>query len=129
MAASPQYTGLPAIGTAVCSAANPNRDGTGTLYPLVFDTVGASGRRIDSINIQALVSTSAGMVRLYLTAPASVARLFLEVSVAAITASGTVPAFHQEISLGGKAIPPGYTISASIQVANAMVVQAFGGDF
>jgi hypothetical protein len=128
MAASPQYTAAPVLGAALCSAANANRDGTGTLYTIV--TGATDGTRIDRITAQAIVSTTAGMLRLYVTPPASTARLYLEVPIQAVTASGTVAAWHSEIALqGGMVLPSGYILAASIQNANATMVFALGGAF
>lgn len=130
MAASPQYASSPIIGQAFCTVANPNRDGTGTLVALNFLTAGTNGRRIDRLIVQAIANTTQGMVRVFLTAPASTARLIMEIQVDAVTPSATVPAFHREVALfGGMTLPNGWSMSVGIQNAQATIVTAIGADF
>lgn len=65
MSSTAQYASTVKTGMVSISTANTNRDGTGTLG-IVF-TAGASGARIDKINTQASGTTTAGIVRYYLT--------------------------------------------------------------
>ncbi len=65
MTTTAQYATLPKNGSTQISAANPNRDGTGTLG--VVAQAGASGLRIDGVAVQATVATTAGMLRFFLT--------------------------------------------------------------
>jgi hypothetical protein len=65
MSSSAQYASTVKTGMTSISTANTNRDGTGTLG-VVF-TAGAAGARIDKINTQASGTTTAGIVRYYLT--------------------------------------------------------------
>lgn len=97
MATSAQYAATPRAAVAQVTAANTNRDGTGTLVT-VF-TGGASGSRIDDIVVQAVGTTTAGMVRLFLSLDGGATnRLLREVAVSAVTPSATVPAFRAELS-------------------------------
>ena len=111
MAVQPQYAADPVIGFNQVSVANTNRDGTGTLASLV--TGRAPGTRIDRLKVKAVGTTTAGMIRIFhrttgltLNADGTVAsfaaptaRLVAELSVSAITPSGTVQSFEGEILL------------------------------
>lgn len=93
MATSAQYAATPRSAVAQVSTANTNRDGTGTLVT-VF-TGGASGSRIDDIVVQAVGTTTTGMVRLFLSLDGGTTnRLFAEIPVSAVTPSATVQAFR-----------------------------------
>jgi hypothetical protein len=61
----PVFTKSPVIGQAEVSAANPNRDGTGTIVSVVDGLT--EGVRIDQIEVKAEATTTAGMVRLFLS--------------------------------------------------------------
>lgn len=65
MTTTAQYATLPRNGVAQISTANANRDGTGALG--VVAVAGPTGLRIDNIAIQATGTTTAGMLRFYLT--------------------------------------------------------------
>jgi hypothetical protein len=105
MSVQPQYAAVPLIGFGQISVANTNRDGTGTLVQIAVGR--APGTRVDKILIRATGTTTAGIVRLYhalsgltLAADGTVAsysaptkRLIGEVSVTAITPSGTQKTF------------------------------------
>lgn len=94
MASTPAYAATPrSLDIAQVSAANTNRDGTGTIVTVC--TGAAAGTRVSAITVQATVTTTAGMVRIYLsTDSGSTWRLFDEILVSAITASGSVAAFR-----------------------------------
>lgn len=136
MAASPQYASTPKVGTAVISTANTARDGTGTIGT-VF-TAGTSGSRIDGIEIQATGTTTAGMVRLFISDGTN-HRLFAEVPVVAVTPSATIPAFSTLVQGNATGlvnitplpinIPTGWSLRASTHNAESFNVIAFGGDF
>lgn len=136
MAASPQYASTPKIGTAVVSTANTNRDGTGTLGT-VF-TAGASGSRLDTIEVQATAPTTAGMVRLFISDGTN-HRLFAEVPVVAVTPSATVPAFSALVAGNAQglvnnvplpfSLPTGWSLRAATHNAESFTVIGFGGDF
>ena|ERR1051326_6938990 len=76
------------------SAANTNRDGTGTMSTLW--TAGANGAQINRIEIQAIVTTTAGMIRFFIYDGAAT-RLWKEVLVTAVTPSGSVAAFSDSV--------------------------------
>lgn len=90
MSTTPNYVATPKNGVIQVTTANTNRDGTGTLATVY--TAGASGSRIDALMIQATGTTTAGMIRLFISDGSNV-RLIAEVPVTAVTPSGTVPAW------------------------------------
>lgn len=93
MAATPAYAANPrSLDIAQVSAANTNRDGTGTIVTVCAGA--AAGSRISSVTAKAVVTTTAGMVRLYLSTDTGTTwRLCREIPVTAITASASVATF------------------------------------
>jgi hypothetical protein len=91
MASTPAYASTPrSIDFADVTAANTARDGTGTIVTIA--TGSAAGFRVAEVVAQAIVTTTAGMIRLYLsTDSGSTWDLFDELPVSAVTASGSVP--------------------------------------
>lgn len=89
MSASAQYASniRPFVGKV--SVANVNRDGTGTLAHIA--TAGPNGARLERLHVQALSTTTAGMIRLYLTkgkaGPAIGSLTFSGTTATAITTS------------------------------------------
>lgn len=126
MATSPQFAAVPNRGVALINAANTNRDGTGTLGTVW--TAGAAGGRIDEIRIKAAATTTAGMVRLYVSDGTN-HRLFEEQPVAAITPSATVESAEYVLTYNNLVLKAGETLRASTHAAEAFNVHAFGGDF
>lgn len=97
MAASPNYASIPVSFAAQVSAANPNRDGTGTLVTVA--TGATAGTRIDDISIQAVGTTTSGMIRLYVSLDGGTTnRLWKEVPVSAVTPSGSAKAWSTTLS-------------------------------
>lgn len=134
MAIQAQFAATPKVGVASISTANTARDGTGTIGTVL--TAGASGSRVDRIDIQATGTTTAGMVRLFLH-NGTTAFLWREVPVSAATPSGTVAAFSASQSSNNAAdigylplvLPTGWSLRASTNNAESFVVTAIGGDF
>lgn len=127
---SPIFPLTPKIGLGQVSAANTNRDGTGTLVNIL--TGGANGTRIHRITIRATVTTTAGMVRLFIYDGSSVTRLWREVPVSAITPSASVEAFSANLELFGELalhLPANYVLRAATHNAEAINVIAEGGDY
>lgn len=129
---SPLFSLTPVLSCAQVSVANSNRDGsTGTYVDVV--TGAANGTRIDYIRIKAAVTTTAGMVRLFLYDGTST-RLYTEILVTAITASATVASFESSLNLvftTGRPIilKSGDKIKANTEKAEAINVIAFGGSY
>lgn len=138
MATTAQYVATPKIGITTISTANAGRDGTGAIATVI--TGGVNGTRIDRISIEATATTTAGMVRFYIsdTTAANTAantHLWDEVSVTAATPSATVAAFSNYLSTPNDTallpliLPSGYTLRVSTNNAEAFRVIAFGGDY
>lgn len=127
MATAPAYAATPRHAVGALSAANTNRDGTGTVVT-VF-TAGASGSRIDKVRVVAKATTTAGVVRLFIYDGTDYA-LWKEVLVTAITPSTTVEVFTWEIEFTYPILlPTGYSLRASTNNAETFSVFAIGGDF
>lgn len=97
MAATPAYASNPrSLDIAQVSAANVNRDGTGTIVTVCAGV--AAGTRVSSVTVKATVTTTAGMVRLYLSTDTGTTwRLRHEIPVSAITASASVATFYGRV--------------------------------
>lgn len=132
MFTSPQYASTPRCGIGQASAANTNRDGTGTLATIL--TAGASGSRIDAVNIKAVATTTAGMIRLFIHDGTN-ARLLTELPVLALTPSATLPSWEAQLTTNNMSqvlpviLPTGYSLRASTHNAETFNVIAIGGDF
>ncbi len=126
MAASPAYTATPRTERATLSAANTNRDGTGTIVNLF--TAGSNGSRVERITICATGTTTAGMIRLYLYDGTNT-DLWREIAVTAITPSGTVNSYYIQISGLAYILSTGKSIRCSTHNAETFRVVAEGGDF
>lgn len=126
MAASPSFTSTPRIGMGLVSAANTNRDGTGTLVDILTGV--AAGTKVFEVDITALVTTTAGMIRLYLYDGTNT-RLLDEITVAAATVSASVPGSRTVRSYTNLVLPSAsYVLRASTHNAEAHHVIAFAGD-
>lgn len=126
MASAPSFTSAPRIGMGQVSAANTNRDGTGTLVDILTGV--AAGTKVLEVTVRATVTTTAGMVRLYLY-DGSNTRLFDEIAVAAITPSASLAAFTYTRRYDNLVLPTGsWVLKASTHNAEAMNVIALGGD-
>lgn len=95
---NPVFALTPRTAIVQISTANTNRDGSGTLG--TFFQAGPNGARLDCISIKATGTTTAGMIRLFLTKGGST-RLWKEIPVSAITPSGTVAAFEAVVEVSG----------------------------
>jgi hypothetical protein len=145
MATNAQYTKNARQASVAISTANTNRDGTGTMTivwtaPAFVDATNPGGSRIERIIIQATGTTTAGMVRLFVSNDAtanSAANTFLyeEVPVTAATPSTTVQAYATALqavtyqTLFPIMIGPGCTLRVSTANAESFVITAMGGDY
>jgi hypothetical protein len=131
--AAANYVVTPKNGTfAQLSTANTGRDGTGTLATVFTAAIDNAGSRVDRISIHATGTTTAGMVRLFITNSGGTStRLIQEIYVSPNTPSSTVPAWSTEVNFdGGLILENGASLKASTNNAetfNASVLVA--GDF
>lgn len=133
MATSAQYASTPVFGSATLTTAD-----TSLTAPTVFGTVltaGASGTRIDYIDIQGVATTTSGLINLFVFDGTNYI-LWQQVPVQAVTSSTTAPAFTVALSSNGNAnllpltLPTGYSLRATTSVAQTGIrVTAYGGNF
>lgn len=102
MAAEPAFAAVPrSLDIAVISAANTGRDGTGTIVTVCAG--GTAGSRVSAVHIKATVSTTVGMVRLFLSTDTGTTwRLRKEIPLTtAITVSASVAGFEATVTFDG----------------------------
>ncbi len=130
MSSTPVFTGTPKAQVKLVSAANTNRDGSGTVVDLW--TAGASGSRIENVAIRARGTTTAGVIRLYIY-DGSTYFLIREYLVTAITPSTTVKVFEasENFSLLSNCLvlQTGYKLAASTHNAENFNLIVMGGDY
>lgn len=127
MASAGVYIGSPQTWHAALSAANTNRDGTGTIVDVTSG--GASGSRIDKVRVSASGSTTAGIIRLFLYDGTN-NYMIKEIPVTAITPSASVAVFEAEWDADGLVLPTSsWKLRASTHNAEAFKVFAKGGNF
>lgn len=112
---NPTFIGAKKTYVGSISAANTNRDGTGTIVDVVV--AGTNGTRVGVCRAQATGTTTAGIIRWYLY-NGSAYKLWWEQSVTAITPSGTVQAwsgeFASSIVTGAELVlPSGWKLGAA----------------
>lgn len=103
MATTAQFTAQPIIDIAQVSTANTNRDGTGTIVTVASgpSTAAAAGvgKRITRVSVIATGSTTAGVIRFYLsTDNGTTNRLVCERLVPAVTPSTSTTVFRTEVA-------------------------------
>jgi hypothetical protein len=108
------------------SAANTNRDGTGTIVDC-YDA-GSLGTLITKVQMKAVGSTSAGMLRMYLSDGTNI-RLYQEFPVASISPSASVSAFERTfVPTDGIWLPTGWSLQFSTHNAETYNVVVTGED-
>lgn len=129
MATTPTFASNPrAHDRGSVTAANTARDGTGTIVTIA--TGSAAGLRIDRVIAQAIVTTTAGMIRLFLSVNGGTNWfLFDELPVGAVTVSASVAASrvaraYPDLVLFGTSV----RLGASTHNAEAHEVYALGAD-
>lgn len=126
MATSPSFAVTPRVGAANVATANTNRDGTGTVATLI--TGAATGTRVAEIVVQARVTTTAGMVRLFLY-DGTTYRFFDEIAVAAATVSATVKGTRVSALYNNLILPSAsWSIVVATHNAESIDVVALGAD-
>ena len=133
MSTSAQYASTPKFGSATLTTADTSLTAPTTVGTIV--SAGASGTRIDYIDIQGVATTVAGLINLFVYDGTTYV-LWQQVPVIAITSSTTAPAFTAYLSSNSNAnimpltLPTGYSLRAAASVAQTGVrVTAYGGDF
>lgn len=121
----PRFIEQPRTWMSLISTANTNLDGTGTIVDVI--PVSTMGILVELIRVQAIVTTTAGMVRLFLH-DGSNWRLYDELPVNARTPSASVAAFEGEIIPSKPlVIAPTWKLGAAPHNAESFIVHATGG--
>ena len=133
MSTTAQYAATPKVGSALLTTAD-----TSLTAPTTVGTVlsaGASGTRIDYIEVIGVATTVASLVNLFIY-DGTTYILWQQVPVQAVTSSTTAPAFAAYFSSNGNAnvmplsLPTGYSLRATTTITQTGVrVTAYGGDF
>jgi hypothetical protein len=133
MATSAQYAATPRVGSANLTTADTSLTAPTTVGTIL--TAGASGTRIDYIDIQAVATTTASIINLFIFDGTNYI-LWTQVPVIAVTSSTTAPAFQATLSSNVNAnlmpliLPTGYSLRATVTVTQTGIrVTANGGDF
>lgn len=126
MAVSPNFAATPRISIGQLSAANTNRDGTGTIVQVLLGST--AGTRISEVIVHATATTTAGMVRLFIHDGTN-ARLFDEIPIPAVTVSASVAGarvsrVYENLVLPGNV----WSLRAATHNAEAFNVVALGAD-
>jgi len=128
MATAAQYAAVPRTAIQVLGSANANRNGTGVVN-IVFTANATSGSRIDDIFVNATGTTTAGVIRLYVSDGTNI-NLWQETLVTATTPSTTVQTFNFSLINQGLILAPGWSLRASTNAAETFhVVVTRAGDF
>lgn len=128
MSTSANFAATPRSTMTIISAANTNRDGTGTIEAAF--TAGANGSRVDRIEVKALSSTTAGMVRVFKRVSAGTWRLWREYAISAATPSATVLTTSVlETEIGELMANNTWELGLSTHNAESFAVHIGGGDF
>lgn len=125
---TPIFTKAPVVMMGAVSVANANLDGTGAIVSL--GDGGAEGVRLDLVEVKAIETTTAGMLRLYLSDDSGVTWvLWMEIEVTAVVPAAAVPAFAAEQVFTKPLNLPDATweVGASTENAEEMNVYVRGG--
>jgi hypothetical protein len=127
MSNSAAFASTPLNAAVNIATANTARDGSGVIGTLYTAPVG--GARIDDIWLKARVTTTAGMLRIWLHDGTNY-RLLREVLVQAITASGSVASWEQSLINLGIILNEAWSIRVSTDKAESFDVSITkGGTF
>lgn len=116
MATEPQFTAAPQLGFAAVSAANANRDGTGTIVDAI--TIGANGGRLEKVVVKASDNPADSIVTMFIDRTgASGYRLYDEFDLGDPAAGSTTVEAYRTSRTYGEALPAGAKIGFAITVA------------
>ena len=133
MSTSAQYASTPKVGSATLTTADTSLTAPTTVGTIV--SAGASGTRIDYIEVMGVATTVASLVNLFIYDGTSYI-LWQQVPVQAITTATTTPSYVANLSSNSNSnvmpltLPTGYSLRATTTVTQTGVrVTAYGGDF
>ena len=124
---SPRFTDGGKAWLGQVSVANTALDGTGTIVTIA--TAGANGSLLQLIRIKAIVTTTVGMIRLFINDGTNT-RLYKEIKVTAATPSVTVESFEAEYQPSEPLVlQTGWSLRASTHNAETFNILITGGDY
>jgi hypothetical protein len=130
MATTAAFAATPHVEVSVVSAANTNRDGTGTIVTIL--TPGSNGTRVERIQAKATGVTTAGQLRLYVSTDAGTTwRLHDELAVSAATPSATVQSYEGSLTFGNVTflcLASGHRLGMSTHNAESFHITTVGAD-
>jgi hypothetical protein len=130
MASAPKFASTPRLEYLQISTANTNRDGTGTVTSLITGV--SAGTKVDKILAKSTGTTTAGMLRFYLSLDGGTTkRLITELPVAAVTPSSTAAAWEGQVDFSYMNFilrDASAQILASTEKAETFNLVAIGGD-
>lgn len=123
----PRFIATPKVWIGNVTTSNANLDGSGAVVTIA--TAGNDGSLIELVRVKALVTTTNGMIRIFVH-DGSTARLWHEIPVTAATPSATVVSFETEWTPSRPLVLQStYSLRASTANSESMLVEASGGDF
>jgi hypothetical protein len=127
MSTSAQYASTVQTAQGQLTVANTNRNGTGTLVSII--TGATNGTRVDDIYIVAAGTTTAGVVRLFISDGTNI-RLWQEILVSAVTPSTTVQVWSYTLLNQALLLKSGWSLQAATNNAETFnVIVTRAGDF
>jgi hypothetical protein len=122
----PIFPLTPRLDFVQIATANTARDGTGTMGDVI--AAGVEGTAVRRVHIKATVTTTAGMVRLFIYDGTNT-RLLDEIVVAAVTVGAAVPGFSADRYYDDLILENGQTLRASTHNAETFNVFATAADY
>jgi hypothetical protein len=133
MSSTAQYASTPKVGSATLTTADTSLTAPSTVGTVV--SAGASGTRIDYIEVMGVATTVASLVNLFIYDGTNYI-LWQQVPVQAVTTATTTPSYVANLSSNSNSnvmpltLPTGYSLRATTTVTQTGVrVTAYGGDF
>jgi hypothetical protein len=129
MATTPQFASTPAIGSGTILTALAGTLTAPTNTVNIF-TAGSSGSRVDEIDICALATNIANVIRIYVLTSTTYS-LLKEIQIPANTASATLAAYQQTLTFNNLVLPTGYSLVAGVAATegSGFRLTVFGGSF
>jgi hypothetical protein len=133
MSTTAQYATTPVFGAALLTTADTSLTAPTTVGTVL--TAGASGTRIDFIEVIGVATTVSGIVNLFIY-DGTTYHLWQQIPIIPVTVSTTATSFTSTISTNNTPnnlpmiIPTGYSLRATTTIAQTGVkVIAYGGNF
>ncbi len=130
MSANPAYAATPRASSVIVPATNDTSLTAPTNYALLF-TPGASGSKVEEIDVLGLGTTVAGRLNLFLYDGTNF-NLEDQYIITAITPSATQQVFRRSFAYSNLFVPSGSFLRISIMETgneSLLKVNAFGGDY